>query len=72
MFTLESPHRGNSYEYIQYTIFFNMKKKHILNYSKPAAVGFFSKGLKDEFETAVVTDPSVFEPLTLYCILCKF
>ena len=28
----------------------------------------FSKGLKIEFETAVVNEPSVFEPLKFYCI----
>ena len=28
----------------------------------------FSKGLKNEFETAVVDEPSVFEPLKFYCI----
>ena len=33
-----------------------------------AAMGFFSKGLKSEFETAVVNEPSVFEPLKFYCI----
>ena len=27
----------------------------------------FSKGLKNEFETAVVNEPSVFEPLKVYC-----
>ena len=32
---------------------------------------FFSKGLKNEFETAVVNEPSVFEPLKFYCILKK-
>ena len=31
--------------------------------------GFFSKGLKNEFETAVVNEPSVFEPLKFYCTL---
>ena len=34
----------------------------------------FSKGLKNEFETAVVNEPSVFEPLKFYCIFengCK-
>ena len=66
MFTLESPHRGDSNEYAQYTIF-NMNKKNILNYPKSAAMGFFSKGLKNEFETAVVNEPSVFEPLKFYC-----
>ena len=33
-----------------------------------AAMGFFPKGLKNEFETAVVNEPSVFEPLKFYCI----
>ena len=32
-------------------------------------MGFFSKGLKNEFETAVVNEPSVFEPLKFYCIV---
>ena len=31
----------------------------------------FSKGLMNEFETAVVNDPSVFEPLKFYCISCS-
>ena len=30
-------------------------------------MGFFSKGLKHEFETAVVNEPSVFVPLKFYC-----
>ena len=30
--------------------------------------GDFSQGLKNEFETAVVNEPSVFEPLKFYCI----
>ena len=67
MFTFELPHRGDSNEYTQYTIF-NMNKKNTLNYPKSAAMGFFSKGLRNEFETAVVNEPSVFEPLKFYCI----
>ena len=66
VFTLESPHWGDSNEYTQYTIF-NMNKKNTLNYPKSAARGFFSQGLKYEFETAVVNEPSVFEPLKFYC-----
>ena len=62
MYSLESPDRGDANEYTQYTIF-NIKTKMNLNYSKSAALGFFSKGLKNEFETAVVNEPSVFEPL---------
>ena len=29
-------------------------------------MGFMSKGLKNEFETSVVNQPSVFEPLKFY------
>ena len=32
-------------------------------------MGFCSKELKKEFETDVVNEPSVFEPLKVYCIL---
>ena len=31
-------------------------------------MGFFFKGLKNDFEPAVVNEPSVFEPLKFYCI----
>ena len=33
--------------------------------------GMFSKGLKNEFETAVVNRSSVFEPLKDYCTVIK-
>ena len=46
---------------------FNMKTKNTLNYPKSAAMGFFSKGLKNEFERAVVNESSVFELLKFYC-----
>ena len=48
-----------------------MNKKDTINCPKSAAMSFFSKGLKNEFETAVVNEPSVFEPLKFYCILVK-
>ena len=48
-----------------------MKKKNTSNYPKSAAMGIFSKGLKNEFETAVVNEPSVFEPLKFFCIMKK-
>ena len=67
MFALESPHRGDSNENIQYTIF-NVNKKNTINYPKSAAKGFFSKGLRIEFETAVVNEPSVFEQLKFNCL----
>ena len=46
MFSLESPHRGDSGENTQYTIF-NMNKKNTLNYSNSAAVGFFFLGTQE-------------------------
>ena len=67
VFSLELPHRGDWNEFTQYTIF-NLKKKIIQNYPKSAAMGFCSKGLKNEFETAVVNAPPVFEQLKFYCI----
>ena len=39
----------------------------MLNYSKSADVGFFSRRLNNEFETAVVNEPSVFEPVKVCC-----
>ena len=65
VFSLQSPHRGDSNEYTQYTIF-NMKKKNTLNIPKPQ-LWDLSKGLKNEFETVVI-EPSVFEPLKFYSI----
>ena len=34
---------------------------------KICSSGIFSKGLKNEFKTAVVKEPSVFESLKFYC-----
>ena len=42
VFSLESPRRGDSNEYTQYTIF-NIKRKTNLNYLKSAAMGFFPR-----------------------------
>ena len=67
VFSLESPRRGDSYEYTQYTIS-NINKQSTVIYPKSAAMGFCSKGLKNEFETAVVNELSVLEPLKFYCI----
>ena len=72
VFSFESPHRGDSNEYTQHAII-NIKKKITLNhpkYNNVCSYGIFSKGLKNEFETAVVNEPSVFEPLKFYCSLC--
>ena len=59
MFLLELPHRGDSNEYTQYKIF-NRKKKITLNYPNHLQLCDFSKGLKNEFETAVVNEPLKF------------
>ena len=68
VFSLESPHRGESNEYTHYTIC-NIKKENLPKLSQLCSYGiFFSKGLKNEFETAMVNEPSVFEPLKFYCI----
>ena len=53
--------------YTQYTIFVT-KMKITSDYSKSAAMGFFSQGLKNEFKIAVVNETSVFEPLKFYCM----
>ena len=58
MFSLESRHRGGCNVYTQYTIF--SIKKITLNFPKSAAIEFFSKGPKNEFEKAMVNEPSVF------------
>ena len=65
VFTLESPYRGDSNEYTQYTIFqYEKEKQPIL--SQICCYGIFSKGLNNVFERAVVNEPSVFEPLKFY------
>ena len=73
MFSLESPHRDDSNESTQYIIF--DIKKFLLNYPKSAAMGL-SKGPRNEFETGLVNEPSVFEPLKVYCMdgwmICEF
>ena len=47
VFSLESPHRGDSNEYTQYTIFnIYIKKENTLNYLKSAAMGFFPRNTR--------------------------
>ena len=66
MFSLESPHRGDSNEYTQYTHF--QYKHNKSPYIIPKLhLWDFSKGFQ-KFETVVVKEPSVFQPLKLYCI----
>ena len=67
MFSLELRQRGDSNEYTQYTIS-QYKKENYPKSSQICSYGICSKGLQKEFETAVVNEPSVFEPLKFYCI----
>ena len=45
---------------------FQYKKENHHKFPKSTAMGFFSNGLKNEFEIAVENEPSVFEPLKVY------
>ena len=70
MFSLESPHRGDSNENTAYTIFNINTKSH----PKISEICSYEISPRDprtssnEFETAVVNESSVFEPLNFYCI----
>ena len=68
MFPLELPQQGDSNEYTQYTIS-QYKKENHAKLSQICNYGICSKRHKSEFETAVVNEPSVFEPPKFYCIL---
>ena len=61
MFSLESP-RCDSNENTHYTIF-NLKRRKSPKIIPNLQPGDFFKGLKNEFEAAMVNEPSVFEPL---------
>ena len=66
MFSLESPHRGDSNEYIQYTITI-IKQKITLNYPKynnACSCGIFPR----DSRMSSKDEPSVFEPLKFYCM----
>ena len=62
---------GDSNEHTQYTIF-NIEKKITLNNSTFAPM-VSPQRLKNKFETAVVNEPSEFEPLKVYCMyVCMY
>ena len=61
VFSLESPHQGDSDEYTN--IPFSIYKKNTLNYRWD----FFPWGSRKQLETGVVNESSVFEPLKVYC-----
>ena len=71
MFSLESPHRGGSNENAKHTIVNIKYKKRKLSKIMPNRImsaAFFCLGLKNEFEIALVNEPSVFEPSNFQCI----
>ena len=71
MFSLESPQRGDSNEYTEYTISQYKKENHPQLF-QICIYGICFKGPKNEFETAVVNQPPVFQPLKFYCIdICR-
>ena len=47
---------------------FSIYKENQLKLSQICSYQIFSKGLKDEFEIAMVNEQSVFKPLKFYCI----
>ena len=65
MFSLESPHRDDSNEYKQYTIF-NIKKKITPIILNLQLWDFFPRDSR--MIIAVVNEPSEVEPLKFYCI----
>ena len=72
VFSLELPQRYIDKKmvycvYTQYTIF-QYKKENLPKLSQICNYGICCKGPKNEFETAVVNESSVFEPLKFYCI----
>ena len=72
LFSLESPHRGNSKEYIQHTII-NIKDLRspgcIPNTIMSAATGFFVRDSITSFEIAMVNEPSVFKLLIVVVVM---
>ena len=48
---------------------FQYKKQNHPKLSQIYSYGMFSKGLKNEFETIMINEASVFEPLKFYCNL---
>ena len=66
VFSLESPQWG---EWVHTIYRFQYIKENHPKLFQICSLWDFSQGLKNEFETAVVYEPPVFEPLKFYCIL---
>ena len=72
MFSLQSPHRGDSNECTQFTIFNINTEKNQPKLSQICKYSIFSKGLLNEFVADVVNESSVLEPLKFYCTSSMF
>ena len=66
VYSLESPRWDDSNEYILQCL---DDIRQIIKYLFSCAIGRILKGLKKEFESSTVNEPSVFEPLMLYYIM---
>ena len=69
VYSFELPHRGDSNEYTQHTIF-NIKTENQPKLIQICSYGIFPKGLKNELETVVGNEPPGLEPLKFYCMSC--
>ena len=69
VFSLESHHLIEAILIRTQNIPFSIKIENHPKLSQICRPGIFSRGLKNEFETAVVNEPSVFEPLKFYFYL---
>ena len=47
--------------------YFQYEQEKYIKLSQICSYGLLSKGLKNEFETDVVNEPSVFKPVKFYC-----
>ena len=66
--SFDLPQRGDCNEYTQYSIS-EYERENQPKLSQICSNGICSKGPKNEFETAVINESSVFEPPKFYCIL---
>ena len=71
MFSLQLPHRGDPKEYTQYTIF-NINTKNHPKLSQTGSYKIFSKGLKNEVETAMVNVVNQSSVFLLYSVTNVF
>ena len=67
VFSLELPHLGDSNEYTQYSIF-NIKKEKSPEIILNLQLWDFFQGTQESVPNSRGNEPSVFQPLKVYCI----